>query len=585
MKTSFPPSRSSCSPSAESRRRRRHPRLRTSTAAAAAASLLGCLLMLASTAHGESSPGIPRSTNRYSSPNSVDVISSPSSNTSSDDDIPTVHSPQPPIHPPWNPSPKIHPNGFLTTPSLYPRLPGDWEPLANLRGKYAPSSTSPANALSLLPVRIRQVPGDGNCLFHSIAASLHRLVHGKHIDMSTPESIRRLRRRSLELRNRAVDVLEKQPRRRLFLQGDEYLEARELLAAAAAQFELGGEEYCDLMRRESYWGGGPEIVALCNYLQRPIHIYELIPTSSIAIDDNHHNLQQPQPQPQPQQQSPTNTKPQTIIRNNKISPKPLPTSTQFTLRRMACFGSPKYDRREPLHILSADSRFPDVDPRKIRRVGNHFLALFPLTMKELRDGIVSDVDVEIDLDDDGNAVRANGAGMIRGGKNGMRLSLSLWKNNGSDDDAGGRRRKHALVRGGCGKKRKRFFGGDAKTDDGGVQLGDEFASNRKNGDQKIVNDRWEGGIGKWTNQMVDWIASGGDDGGHCHRDDDDDDDDSSLLRTFDGSTHDRGGRVNHFFKLSRRNWEACRQLGSLLRPYMRWVLINVVTLMSVSELR
>lgn len=46
---------------------------------------------------------------------------------------------------------------------------------------------------------------------------------------------------------------------------------------------------------------------------------------------------------------------------------------------MACFGSPKYDRKEPLHILSADSRFPDVEPKRIRRVGNHFLALFPVT--------------------------------------------------------------------------------------------------------------------------------------------------------------------------------------------------------------
>jgi hypothetical protein len=51
---------------------------------------------------------------------------------------------------------------------------------------------------------------------------------------------------------------------------------------------------------------------------------------------------------------------------------------QFALRRMACFGSPKFDRREPLHILSADSRFPDVDAHRIRRVGNHFLALFPV---------------------------------------------------------------------------------------------------------------------------------------------------------------------------------------------------------------
>ena len=76
--------------------------------------------------------------------------------------------------------------------------------------------------------------------------------------------------------------------------------------------------------------GGPEIVALCNALRRPIHVYEL------------HSHRK-----------------------------------QFMLRRMACFGSPKFDRREPLHILSADSRFPDVSPGKQIDSGNHFLAVFP----------------------------------------------------------------------------------------------------------------------------------------------------------------------------------------------------------------
>lgn len=93
--------------------------------------------------------------------------------------------------------------------------------------------------------------------------------------MDSHDKILELRRKSLELRNAAVDVLHNlnnKGRRKLFLQGDEYLEARELLAAAAAQFELEGEEYCELMRKESYWGGGPEIVALCNHLQRPIHM-------------------------------------------------------------------------------------------------------------------------------------------------------------------------------------------------------------------------------------------------------------------------------------------------------------------------
>jgi hypothetical protein len=133
---------------------------------------------------------------------------------------------------------------------------------------------------------------------------------------------------STDLRQRAVDGL--LSRKLLFLQGHEYLRAKDLVEAAANQYGLSGERYCELMRQDSYWGGGPEIVALCNVLRRPIHVYEL-------------------------------------YSNQK----------HFQLRRMACFGSPKFDRREPLHILSADSRFPDIIPGKHLDSGNHFLAMFP----------------------------------------------------------------------------------------------------------------------------------------------------------------------------------------------------------------
>merc|ERR1712038_893227 len=35
------------------------------------------------------------------------------------------------------------------------------------------------------------------------------------------------------------------------------------------------------------------------------------------------------------------------------------------------------DRKEPIHILSADSRFPDVKPGEQLSSGNHFMVLFP----------------------------------------------------------------------------------------------------------------------------------------------------------------------------------------------------------------
>lgn len=302
--------------------------------------------------------------------------------------------------------------------------------------------------LGSVPVQVRQVPGDGNCLFHSIAICLYYATnnnnnnnigggggggggedgyweclfgpwrslglgkssgavsdeqqqlllqqHHRHLPMDTVENIAQLRRTSLALRNAAVDVLSSSTSssthqgrvgllgfgglsnlisrggdsmgivgnirkvtpssssssRRLFLQGDEYISSSELLNAASSQFNINGEEYCTLMRNEGYWGGGPEIVALSNFLKRPIHVFELIPkedSSNIEDGDGGSN--------------------ECRIR----------TSDRFTLRRMACFGSPKFDRKAPLHILSADSRFPDVDPKRVRKAGNHFLALFPVS--------------------------------------------------------------------------------------------------------------------------------------------------------------------------------------------------------------
>ena len=250
--------------------------------------------------HAEHHPTIPRSNNRYthyqysgsSSSTAADgaFLSSPgvetstfsSSSESSSLNVREVFQSSS-FHPPWNPSPKIDSNGFLS--DVYARCPGEWEPYANIRGKHGLGrGILKARHVKLFnaPVMVRQVPGDGNCLFHSIAACLHRAVNGTHLPMNSHDRVGRLRCMSLQLRNAAVDVLEEKQNtwggwvgrggKRLFLQGEEYLEASKLLSAAAAQFDLSGENYCDLMRKESYWGGGPEIVALCNYLQRPIHM-------------------------------------------------------------------------------------------------------------------------------------------------------------------------------------------------------------------------------------------------------------------------------------------------------------------------
>ena len=251
--------------------------------------------------------------------------------------------------PPWNPSPNIDEDGFLVP--TYNRMSGDWEKEVKLRKK---DRIGIHNCLAM----IRQVPGDGNCLFHSISVALAHGANGTHLEMKSPETMEWLYKHSAKLRQLAVDCLEEQ-RKLLFLQGHEYLRATELVEAAAAQYGISGSEYCDLMRQESYWGGGPEIVALCNVLQRPIHVYEL----HVPEDQNDEESSS------------------LLKRKNRYQQRGGcdSSSPAFVLRRMACFGSPKFDRAPALHILSADSRFPDVKPGEQLESGNHFLAIFPQT--------------------------------------------------------------------------------------------------------------------------------------------------------------------------------------------------------------
>lgn len=262
--------------------------------------------------------------------------------------------------PPWNPSPNIDENGFLIP--TYNRMSGDWEKEVKLRKKDRIS-----NHKSL--ATIRQVPGDGNCLFHSISVAWAHATNGTHLEMRSPDTMEWLYRNSAKLRQLAVDCLEEQ-RKLLFLQGHEYLKATDLVEAAAAQYGISGSEYCDLMRQESYWGGGPEIVALCNVLQRPIHVYELY----VPKYDNN--------------EEPTHGREKRKTRyQHRVGCRGSPidsSSPSFVLRRMACFGSPKFDRAPALHILSADSRFPDIKPGEQLESGNHFLAIFPEQTKSYK---------------------------------------------------------------------------------------------------------------------------------------------------------------------------------------------------------
>ena len=278
--------------------------------------------------------------------------------------------------PGWNISPNINDQGYLC--QLYKRIPGEWE-------ADCPSITTKESQSELdVPVIIRQVPGDGDCLFHSLAISLN-LIQGRHLPMHTLTNLYELKEMSRQLRQMAVGCLrscneckkrhnrghmfhlqrsfmshhKKQRSKKkvkkfksLFIQGTESMTTSQLLSTAASQYGITSQEYCDLMEQDSYWGGGPEIVALCNVLKRPIHVYELV-VSDDRRDSQYQEIA---------------SVPEHLV--NK----------QFCLRRMATFGSPKFNDKEPLRILSADSRFPDIHPERITENGNHFMALFPVHM-------------------------------------------------------------------------------------------------------------------------------------------------------------------------------------------------------------
>lgn len=138
--------------------------------------------------------------------------------------------------PPWNPSSLIDTDGFLK--GLYARCTGDWEQEVRLRTAYGTD----------LPCQVRQVPGDGNCLFHSLSLCLQHAQNGTHWDINR---IDELYSHSQQLRRQAVACL-RQGHKKLFLQGRETLKANELVTAAAQQYGMSPEEYCTAWKKNVY---------------------------------------------------------------------------------------------------------------------------------------------------------------------------------------------------------------------------------------------------------------------------------------------------------------------------------------------
>lgn len=181
---------------------------------------------------------------------------------------------------------------------------------------------------------VKQVPGDGACLFNALAECLRHRHCGVHHDFDGVTAAI-----SAWLRETAVDVLSCEGRELVTEEGA-VLNTSELLRMVADHYNTTAADYCAKMRQRHTWGGGPEIVALSNFLRTPIHVYDLAATGLF--------------------------------------------SKRFCLRISARFGSPTFDAEEPISILCCDGRYPHIRPGEQIATGDHFMALFPMPSSSLR---------------------------------------------------------------------------------------------------------------------------------------------------------------------------------------------------------
>lgn len=155
---------------------------------------------------------------------------------------------------------------------------------------------------------IRQVPGDGGCLFHAIASWISYIKLHLH-----PKFDWKMRSISNKLRRIAITTLTSN--QTLHIENDDIIDGYTLLDVVCKQYNMSQGDYCRIMLDPKTWGGGPEIIAISNHMKCPIYIYQLNSTGTKRFE------------------------------------KP-----KFCLTLFTKVGSPKYDDVEPLHLLCCDGR-------------------------------------------------------------------------------------------------------------------------------------------------------------------------------------------------------------------------------------
>ena len=137
------------------------------------------------------------------------------------------------------------------------------------------NTTEVGNKPSYSYFTMRNVPGDGDCMFLAVA-----LAAATSMGLGGSNTL--LRAISQETREVVAQILSA-PTGKLFIGPgkDNVVDASRLLQSAVQQEPTinTSDEYLEALRKEGreggLYGGGPELVALSNVLRRPINIYEV----------------------------------------------------------------------------------------------------------------------------------------------------------------------------------------------------------------------------------------------------------------------------------------------------------------------
>ena len=139
---------------------------------------------------------------------------------------------------------------------------------------------------------LRNVPGDGDCVFHAVLSSVYISMGMLNPDYTTTTSSNMLSSMVYEMRNVVANFLSS-PEGTLYVSNKPHGKRRlvrctDLLTSAANGEAMSREEYLQKLRmpgrKGGLYGGGPELTVLSNVLRRPISIYHLSQSTTTEVD-------------------------------------------------------------------------------------------------------------------------------------------------------------------------------------------------------------------------------------------------------------------------------------------------------------